>query len=608
MESSALNDASNAMSYESFVSSTTRISIQSCTDDIDDDVTENDTTTIYQVYYQRWLVLGSFALLSMTSSWIWITWSPISPNMAPYWHVTLADVDNLMGIYMYIYVPCSFVSLYLVVNYIGLKNGLITAGVFNMIGAIVRYYYMDHYRIVYIGTILCAIAQTFTLSTPPLISTRWFASSERGTATSLGILANQFGTAIGLGITTMIRLVDDDTLNDDTNNNYSSLEQPINRIVLQRYLAMQTIVSVLALVLIVLFSAEFPPSPPSKAAAMIHPTIDCCRNNDDDEDDEKHCSKQSPSTRIVCKNTNITLSTPLVVVPNHIKHAHNNGVDYVESTKSTTTTMKNWGQKITAMNQSNNSNNNSEMHYHTLTYFESLQRLLYDRNCLSFVICFGTSIGVYYTVPTLLSQLTPSHWSSKWDGSIGILYQLMGIVSSYGAGYVLDNTQRKQQHNHQQQHRTLSIKLLAMSCITLLTLLLSLLALQSGVSNNGGGAGAILVSSSTTTTTILPMPATIMTTMTNMGIIIGIIGTGMSLAAFNTVGIEYGTGLAYPADEIAIAGVLEASAELFGFLWVTVGGILMESSHVQQAVVVFMVAVGIALERIWNTNGIMKRP
>lgn len=53
-------------------------------------------------------------------------------------------------------------------------------------------------------------------------------------------------------------------------------------------------------------------------------------------------------------------------------------------------------------------------------------------------------------------------------------------------------------------------------------------------------------------------------------------GSGFSLAAWNTVGLELGSSLTFPADEAVVAGILESGAELFGFLWVTIGGYSIE--------------------------------
>jgi Major Facilitator Superfamily len=499
-EKSILSERS-AYSYESL--SSKLVTKESCDDH------GGNSENNYLAYTQRWLVLGSFALLSMSSSWIWITWSPISINVATYWNVPVADVDNLMGIYMYIYVPFSFVSLYLVVNYLGLKLGLTIAGVLNASGAILRYRGVENYNTVYFGTVLCALAQTFTLSTPPLISTRWFPSTERGTATSLGILANQFGTAVGLGITTIINIGTNDVSSDS-----------LNFTILQRYLAVQAIFAIAALVLIILFCAEAPPTPPSRAAAQHS------KNNN---------------------NQNETRSENNFLIEHETKPERIQD-DFVVAS-----------QEMTKGNSP--------------SYYESIQSLFCDRDCRSFLICFGTSIGVFYTIPALLSQITPSQWSSKWDGWIGIMYQLAGVFASFGAGRLMDAAQ--------DQYHKISIILLLLSLISLLILLFSLLLLHQW---------------------------TIPTFLTNIGIVAGVIGTGTSLAAFNTVGIEYGTGLAFPADETAVAGVLEASAELFGFVWVTVGGLLIDSSHVKRVVMILAVAICVSLERIWNMNGQIKRP
>ena len=48
--------------------------------------------------------------------------------------------------------------------------------------------------------------------------------------------------------------------------------------------------------------------------------------------------------------------------------------------------------------------------------------------------------------------------------------------------------------------------------------------------------------------------------------------TGFFLGSLITAGFEFGTAISYPADEAAAAGVLECSAELVGFIQVSIGG------------------------------------
>ena len=44
---------------------------------------------------------------------------------------------------------------------------------------------------------MCGIGQSFTLSVPSRLSALWFESSKISTATSIGVFANQLGSAVG---------------------------------------------------------------------------------------------------------------------------------------------------------------------------------------------------------------------------------------------------------------------------------------------------------------------------------------------------------------------------------------------------------------------------
>jgi sugar phosphate permease len=374
---------------------------------------------------------------------MWITWSPIAASASQLGNVTEGDVDSLAGIYMYVYVPGSFISLWSVVHKLYLRNGLLVGAVLNALGALVRFIGMHDYQLVYLGTLLCAMAQTFTLSVPPLISGTWFGAKERGTATALGVLANQLGTAVGLGSTCVINFCkDDNTLNETT---------------LATYLGVQLGIAALALCLVFAFTSDRPPTPPSTAASML-----------------------------TCDVTSIPIHT-----------------EPVESTDLLQIDVQKRDNKL------------------AMTYIESVQ--LVFRVQLPFVLVFGLSVGVYYTIPTFLSQLVPS-WSPKRSGLLGVVYQLSGVLGSFLSGRALDRYQHHQ-------------------LICLLLLFGALLSLFIFMFTNGGTLEAIF-------------------------------GIGFCLAAFNTVGLELGTAMTYPASEAAVAGILECAAELGGFVLVTIGGSL----------------------------------
>jgi hypothetical protein len=77
-----------------------------------------------------------------------------------------------------------------------------------------------------------------------------------------------------------------------------------------------------------------------------------------------------------------------------------------------------------------------------------------------------------------------------------------------------------------------------------------------------------------------------------LGFLLGVTGSGAAIVAWNTVGLELGTSISYPADEAAVAGILECAAELLGFVWITVGSSL---AVVAQAEFIFVLTAAVSI-------------
>jgi hypothetical protein len=453
---------------------------------------ESSNPSVITVHADRWRVLFSFAVLSMSSAWIWITWSPIVRPAAAFWNVPLGHVDALAGIYLYVYVPCSFLSLYLVVNCLGLYNGLLVGATFNVTGAVIRWACLRSYQMVYIGTLLCAVAQTFTLSTPPLIAARWFGNSERATATGLGVLANQLGTAVGLGATIVV----DFAATADKTSAFL-----LDEFKLRAYLGLQAVVAMTALVLISVFGSEEPP------ATIIT-----------DEGVETHQTEHTQSEQ------SFLVSTP-------------------------------------SKQEKNNRFN------HRPKYIESVGQVFSSVNNIAYMLSFGMAVGVFYTIPAFISQLTPLSWSPRSNGWLGVFYQVVGAYASFQAGRIVDFSQ---------QHRRVCLTLLSAACVSLVALLIA----QTLIQNE--------------------------TWEKNAAVFILISLVGSSLAAWNSVGLELGTGICHPANEAATGGVLEAAAELFGFVWVLLGGQLIETPKIFLALLAGVISVAGMI--LFQLDTRMKRP
>ncbi len=82
---------------------------------------------------------------------------------------------------------------------------------------------------------------------------------------------------------------------------------------------------------------------------------------------------------------------------------------------------------------------------------------------------------------------------------------------------------------------------------------------------------------------------------------------GFSFSAFMSVGIEFGTALTYPAQEAAVYGVLDSTAELTGFLLVTLGGSIADDSKMV-FIGILLATVLIAIVILWFIRGEVKRP
>jgi FLVCR family MFS transporter 7 len=440
-------------------------------DDVDDD---DDTTTSeyeYQLYPQRWFVLASFCVLNFSNGWIWVTWSPLTALVADFWGVSAGQVDALAGIYMYVFVPVNFVSMYLVSNYVGLATGLKIGAILNFLGTVVRcagVSTLHSYEFVYAGTFLCALGQTFILPMLPLLSGSWYGAHERAEATGMGALSYQLGMLIALGATVVVDFRTDDM--DDVSST-GERTSTMDGDKLNSYLQLQMAAAALALLMIFLnLTTERPPTPPSAAAA------------------------------------NIT----------------GHGLD--------------------------------------LHYLSSVQQIYQNPSSVAFFIVFGLSVGVFYALPTFLSQFVPA-WSPSDQGLLGGIYQISAVTGCFAAGKIVDT--------FDQQYKPISLCLLA--C---------------GIASVGGFMVAVGQQSHWA--------------MIACGCV------GFSFSAFMSVGIEFGTALTYPAQEAAVYGVLDSTAELTGFLLVTLGGSMGDSR--MDFIAILFATVSIAIVILWFIRGEVKRP
>jgi len=147
----------------------------------------------------------------------------------------------------------------------GLKLSILIGGLLTTLGSVIKCTAVNPnlFAVAMLGQTICGIAQAFTLSVPARLSAIWFESSRISTATSIGVFANQLGSAIGFLVPPYV-----------VNKNGSSLDYMQTRFY---YLLIPfTILSGISTVLAFCFIKDEPSKPPSLAQLKI-------RNNKNNE-------------------------------------------------------------------------------------------------------------------------------------------------------------------------------------------------------------------------------------------------------------------------------------------------------------------------------------
>ena len=204
---------------------------------------------------KRWVVLFIFSQVTMANAAIWITIPSINNIIRSYYGVSDIVVDwfsmsFLLGYAIFALPASAFMERF------GVKSCILTAATLNAAGSCLRYSGIDRSRFVFvaIGQMVAAVGSAFVLQVPPKLAAVWFGEHERATATSIGVLMNLFGVAVGFIQPTSI--VEDSVNMEVVHNGIYIL------------LSSQAWFCIATLVLTYIFVDEKPQLPPSKSEAL----------------------------------------------------------------------------------------------------------------------------------------------------------------------------------------------------------------------------------------------------------------------------------------------------------------------------------------------------
>ncbi|GAX19583.1 MFS transporter, FLVCR family, MFS-domain-containing protein 7 [Fistulifera solaris] len=154
-----------------------------------------------RVYPQRWIQLGYLAALALLSDWICFS---VAATPGIYEETFHHSAASIIDIFLFTNVASSFLVTDTVAKF-GLQRVIQCAALLMTVGCWCRSGIsflpflegnsLMSYSFFVAGTVLVGAAQPFFQCTPPLLSAKWFASSERATSTAIALNFNQIGIA-----------------------------------------------------------------------------------------------------------------------------------------------------------------------------------------------------------------------------------------------------------------------------------------------------------------------------------------------------------------------------------------------------------------------------
>mmetsp|Transcript_5859 Transcript_5859/g.8626 ORF Transcript_5859/g.8626 Transcript_5859/m.8626 type:complete len:340 (-) Transcript_5859:30-1049(-) len=295
-----------------------------------------------------------------------------------------------------------------------------------------------------------------------------------------------------------------------------------------------------------------PPSLSSSESMLVNNGGSYCNENDDASDEEelllKHISRRE--TMSSCGT-----------------------VDTVLTSASSYDSLQQLSPKQQQQQQEPNSSTSAE----TMLYLSSVSKLLKSPSGISLTVYYGFVTGVLYALETFLSQFIlwkqneayHHEWTSSEAGLLGLIIILVGCVGNIVSGYQLDHSitatsnitcaaHQKEEYGtciykreEQQRNKPMHKEITAFFTIGSI---LSMAFFATSVLRGGGSSHKYLV-------------------------YLTISSCGFFLSGLTSIGFEYACAITYPADEAAVAGVLNVAAQIGGWILLIVGGRLSSSNN-----------------------------
>ncbi|TGZ59812.1 hypothetical protein CRM22_008873 [Opisthorchis felineus] len=517
------------------------------------------------LYRRRWFILAMFCCCSMSNSYHWIHLNIISDRVLYIWNVSIPGrtaaerqlaVDTLSIVYMIAYIPLIIPATWLLDRH-GLRFTMILATCLNALGGWIKcvggvlavdpntvtnesptFAQMSAFPVLMIGQIMDAVAQVFILGIPSALAVTWFGELEISTATALGVLANQLGTALGFCIPPMI-VASPPTKYEPTNysilpaapssspsdaSNDSGYQFFHQNVMYLLYIG--AAVNTLPAIPVLCFFKKEPPTEPTLA--------------------QYHRKRTSASmtnvTMYSAETLNFSQQLPLECCKYPETEGNHTSIDPSEKEADNEVTqvsdIDSFNPRCVIVPQT------SSINMFTGKGFKGqLLGVLGNGNFTVLLLSYGVTTGLFYTLGTLLNVILQVYFPGNAAiGWIGFTMIISGMLGSILIGIALDRTRR---------YRLISLLVSGVALIWM-----------------GAFTGLVLLRS-----------------LIWMFFASGFIG--FALTGFLMMGFDYAAELTYPANEGLTSGLINASAQIFGIIFLFTASHLASSFEVLYTNILF---------------------
>jgi MFS family permease len=156
----------------------------------------------------RWIVLLLFMVVALLSQLLWLTFAPISSEMALLFHVNAFDISLLSLVWPIIFVIFA-IPVGIFIDKKGFKISVRVGAAFIAVFSVLRIFSAIHnynFTFLLICQIGTAVSQPFIFGSITKLAISWFPEKEQGLATGLGTIGLFLGMMLALVLTPILYL------------------------------------------------------------------------------------------------------------------------------------------------------------------------------------------------------------------------------------------------------------------------------------------------------------------------------------------------------------------------------------------------------------------